>query len=87
MGGFLRVRGAQVDMGDGVVHGLLTEHKPLSLPVLGSSVFWHETASLVGVENSVSKLPRGWVFLEEKRSKLARPREEAVLSSLVLGGP
>ena len=70
------------------MHGLLTEHKPLSLPVLGSSVFWHETASLVGVENSVSKLPRGWVFLEEKRSKLARPREEAVLvSSLVLGGP
>ena len=30
---------------------------------------------MVGIENSVSKLPRGWVFLEEKRSKLERPRE------------
>lgn len=73
--------------GQGGLGGHGDENKSLSLPVLGSSVFWHVTASLVGVKNSVSKLPRGSVFLEEKRSKMARPREEAVLSSLVLGGP
>lgn len=73
--------------GQGGLGGHGDENKSLSLPVLGSSVFWQAAASLVRVENSVSKLPRGWVFLEEKRSKMARPREEAVLSSLVLGGP
>ena len=45
----LRVCGESGGHWGWVVHGLLTVHTPLSLPVLGPSVFWSETASLVGV--------------------------------------